>query len=239
MRLCGKGQSGLMGLTKDLAFIVTISRKGAGMKDSANILCLLLCLSACGGGAGGGDGAVTDPVREFVDPRLLRLDVYEAQKLRVLGNPGIGVIGMAATPDENMPVAGAVAYAGFASMRVETGTQPMILFGDANLEVNFDSSVAQGRVTNVFGGRQGAGVANYAGTLALQSTTVGHDMPLSYAGDLSAGAQTLGFAGVMTGVFLGDDASAFAGGDLEAQVDVGGTPTEGTVVVTLEQVGAP
>ncbi|MGJ8588037.1 MAG: hypothetical protein ACSHXW_07770 [Yoonia sp.] len=198
------------------------------MTSYMRTICLLLCLTACGGGGGGGSSGI--------DPRLARLDIYEMQKLRVLGDPEAGVMGMGVTADDNVPTTGAMSLAGFATMRIETGTQPLILFGDADLRIDFDSSAAEGAVTNVFGGRSGADIADYNGSISLQSNVVGQDMPLSYAGDLSAAGQTLGFAGVMTGVLLGNPASAFAGGDLEAQVDHNGTTRQGTVVIALEEV---
>ncbi|WP_342071367.1 hypothetical protein [Yoonia algicola] len=190
-------------------------------------ICLLLWLAACGGSGGGGGG---------IDPRLTRLDIYEAQKLRVLGDPGAGVMGMDMTADDSVPTTGALSLAGFATLRIEIGTDPLVLFGDADLQIDFDTSAAQGAVTNVFGARAGADIADYGGVIDLQSTAVGQDMPLTYAGELSGAGQTLGFAGVMTGVLLGNPVSAFAGGDLEAQVDHDGTIRDGTVVIALEAV---
>ncbi|HEV8035326.1 hypothetical protein [Yoonia sp.] len=196
------------------------------MKHYACAICLLSGLAACGGGGGGGSG---------IDPRLARLDIYEAQNLRVLGDPAAGVVGMGETADENIPTTGTMSLTGFATMRVETGSQPIILFGDADLQIDFDTSAAQGAVSSVFGGSSDADIADYTGTIDLQSNAVGQDMPLGYAGALSGGGQTLGFAGVITGVLLGNPASAFAGSDLEAQVDQNGTTRDGTIVIVLEE----
>lgn len=198
------------------------------MKPYLMTICLLLWLAACGGSGGGGGG---------IDPRLTRLDLYAAQKLRVLGDPEAGVMGIGVTADENVPTTGAVSLAGFATMRIEIGTDPLILFGDADLQIDFDTNAAQGAVSDVFGGRAGADIVDYGGTIDLQSSAVGQDMPLTYVGDLSGAEQTLGFAGVITGVLLGNPVSAFAGGDLEAQVDHNGTIRDGTVVIALEAVG--
>ncbi len=219
---------GTVRLTKDLVFIAIAAGKGVAMKHYACAVCLLAGLAACGGGGGGGSG---------IDPRLARLDIYEGQKLRVLGDPEAGVLGMAVTADENIPASGSMSLSGFATMRVETGSQPLILFGDAEMQIDFDTSVAQGAVTRVFGGSSDSDLADYAGTIDLQSNAVGQNMPLGYAGTLSGSGQTLGFAGEMTGVLLGNPTSAFAGGDLEAQVDHNGTAREGTIVIVLEQNG--
>lgn len=219
---------GTVRLTKDLVFMAITAGKGAAMKHYACAVCLVAGLAACGGGGGGGGGS-------GIDPRLARLDIYEGQKLRVLGDPEAGVLGMAVTADENIPASGSMSLSGFATMRVETGSQPLILFGDADMQIDFDTSEAQGAVSSVFGGSSDADIADYAGTIDLQSNAVGQDMPLGYAGALSGGGQTLGFAGEMTGVLLGNPASAFAGGDLEAQVDHNGTPREGTIVIVLEE----
>jgi hypothetical protein len=220
---------GTVRLTKDLVFIAIASCKGAAMKYYACAAGLLLCLMGCGGGGGGGGSGI--------DPRLARLDIYEGQKLRVLGDPAVGVVGMAMTAEGSMPTTGTMSLAGFATMRVETGSQPIILFGDADLQIDFDTSAAQGAVTRVFGGSSDSDLADYAGTIDLQSNAVGQNMPLGYAGTLSGSGQTLGFAGEMTGVLLGNPTSAFAGGDLEAQVDHNGTAREGTIVIVLEQNG--
>ena len=197
------------------------------MKAYIVAICLLGWLAGCGGGGGGGGG---------IDPRLTRLDIYEAQKLRVLGDPEAGVMGMPITADENTPTAGAMSFAGFATIRVESGAQPLILFGDANLQLDFDNSAAQGAVTHVFGGSAGAPITDYAGSIDLQSDVLGQNMPLNYQGGLSADGQSLGFDGVMTGVLLGNPATAFVGGDLETQVDHNGTTREATFVIALEEV---
>jgi hypothetical protein len=212
-------------LTKDSGFFVIASDKGAIMKANAVAISFLCCLAACGGGGGGG-----------IDPRLTRLDIYEAQKLRVLGDPEAGVTGMPMTADANAPTTGAMSFAGFATMRVENGAQPLILFGDANLQLDFDNNAAQGAVTNVFGGSTGAQITDYVGSIDLQSDVVSQNMPLNYQGRLSAEGQTLGFNGAMAGVLLGNPASAFVGGDLESQVDHNGTTREATFVIALEEV---
>ncbi|KQI72776.1 hypothetical protein AN191_07180 [Loktanella sp. 5RATIMAR09] len=191
-------------------------------------VCCFALRPAAGGGGGGGSG---------IDPRLARLDIYEGQKLRVLGDPVVGVVGMAMTAEESIPSTGTMSLSGFATLRVETGSQPIILFGDADLQIDFDTSAAQGAVTRIFGGSSDSDIADYAGAIDLQSNAVGQDMPLNYAGALGGGGQTLGFVGEMTGVLLGNPVSAFAGGDLEAQVDHNGTAREGTIVIVLEEDG--
>ncbi|MEO0932045.1 MAG: hypothetical protein AAFY14_15590, partial [Pseudomonadota bacterium] len=90
----------------------------------------LMCLAACGGGGGGSSDA-------GIDPRLARLDIYEAQKIRVLGDPGAGVVGMAPTPVDAIPDMGTVVFDGSATIRVETTPAPRVLFGDAQVSVGF------------------------------------------------------------------------------------------------------
>ncbi len=200
------------------------------MKQTTPILALVFCLAACGGGGGSGSG---------IDPRLARLDIYEAQKLRVLGDPQAGVMGVPITLDENLPIGGAMAFAGAGTIRVETGGAPLVLFGDAALEVDFDNGTALGAIENSFGTNTRGTVVDYNGAITLQSSSTTQDMPLAYEGTLFAGDETLAFAGTMDGVFLGNPTIALSAADLEAHVAQNGTQRTATIVVTLEQVPLP
>lgn len=201
------------------------------MKRTVSILGLLFWLSACGGGGGGGGAKA--------DPRLARLDAYRAQELRVLGDPAGGVPGLPITTEGNLPDSGVMAFAGFASLRVEIGTTPLVLFGDADLTVDFDGATVVGAVANLFGNSDTQTVADYEGGLSVLGNSTGQNLPLSYQGVLSAPGQVLGFDGQMTGVFLGDPVAAFSAADLEAEVDQNGTTRDATVVITLEATLAP
>ena len=201
------------------------------MKPVVSIVGLLFGLAACGGGSGGGGGTS--------DPRLARLDAYEAQKLRVLGDPGAGVPGLPVTFAGNVPDSGQMTFAGSAALRIEIGTTPLVLFGDANLVVDFDGASASGAVSNVFGNSDAQTIADYAGVLSIQGNPTGQNMPLSYQGTLAAAGQTLGFDGSLNGVFLGNPVAAFSAADLEAEVDQNGTTRDATIVITLEAAGTP
>ncbi|MEJ8560954.1 hypothetical protein QTO30_06780 [Yoonia sp. GPGPB17] len=188
---------------------------------------LLLSLAACGGGGGGGGGS-------GIDPRLARLDVYEAQKLRVLGDPGAGVMGMPVTTAEDVPVGGAMTFAGSGTMRVETGAEPVVIFGDARLSVDFDNGDAAGAIENTFGTNANGDVMDYNGTIALQSDGPGQNMALDYQGTLNSSGRALTFDGTMRGVFLGNPVRALTAGDLEAGIDDNGVMRSGTLIVTME-----
>ncbi|EBA11461.1 hypothetical protein [Roseobacter sp. CCS2] len=202
------------------------------MQRATITLFFLLNLAACGGGGGGGGGS-------GVDPRLARLDVYEAQKLRVLGDPGAGVMGMPTTNDANVPTAGALDFSGSGTIRVETGTAPLVIFGDASLRVDFDNGNATGAIENTFGTNRTDDVVDYDGRISLQGNTVGQNMPLNYAGTLSEGDQTLGFDGTLTAVLLGNPTAALSGADLEAEIDQNGVMRSGTLVITMEETDTP
>ncbi|PJI92244.1 hypothetical protein BC777_1089 [Yoonia maricola] len=194
-------------------------------------LVFLFWLAACGGGGGGSD-------RGGIDPRLARLNIYEAQKLRVLGDPGAGVMGMPRTADENLPM-GTMDFSGSGTMRVENGVTPIVIFGDATLRVDFGSGDAAGAIENAFGTNSADDLVDYGGTITLQGTAAGQDMPLDYAGTLSEGDQTFGFDGTLTAVFLGNPTTALSGADLEAEIDHNGVMRSGTLVITLEETDAP
>ncbi len=201
------------------------------MQHIVLVLGMLICLAACGGGGGGGG---TSGSGAGIDPRLARLDIYEAQKLRVLGDPGAGVMGMPITNDENVPTDGDLTFDGSASLRVETAMQPLVVFGDAQFRINFDDGTALGEVENAFGTDSNGNVVNYAGQIDLDSDEPGQNMAISYAGTLAASGQILTLAGEMDGVFLGDQATAIAAFDLEAEVDRNGSIEDATLVMTLE-----
>lgn len=190
------------------------------------VLVAALALVACGGGGGdsGGSG---------INPQLSRLDIYEAQKLRVLG----GVVGMAVTDTDAMPATGTADFAGFATLRVETDT-PLVLFGDAGVSVGFDAGQASGQIDAVFGTDSSGRVVDYAGTLILDNGAVGgtipNDLRLDYGGVLTAAGETLILDGTVTGKFLGTPVAAVSLSALEAVVNHNGRPTDATLVIVAE-----
>lgn len=189
-------------------------------------------LAACGGGGGGGDGG-------GIDPRLARLDVYEAQKLRVLGNPAVGVAAMPATSGENVPDSGGYDFAGSATIRVEVPNNTLALFGDAALTLDFDGGTTSGTLDNFFGQAGGSGVADYEGSITLSGGAPAGAFAISYDGSLSATNQTLVFGGVMTATLLGSSAEAIAASDLEATVTQNGRTRDATLIVIGEYVPPP
>ena len=70
------------------------------------LVCGVWLLAACGGGGGAGGGGNT------VDPRLARLDAYEAQNLRVLGDARVGLPAMAVTSPQDIPLGGTASVVG-------------------------------------------------------------------------------------------------------------------------------
>ncbi len=194
---------------------------------------LAVILTACGGGGGGGSAGAG------IDPRLARLDIYATQQLRVLGDVGAGVMGMPLTLPENVPHMGAMAYEGSASIRVEDGTRPLVLFGDATITIDFDQGAATGALTDFFGNTQGGAVVDYSGTIDISSASATQDLVFDYAGTLSGGAEALRLAGQLQGTFLGSAATALVGADLEAQVNHNGQPKTATLVLISERVPPP
>ncbi len=192
---------------------------------------IFMALAACGGGgAGGGSG---------VDPRLARLDIYEAQRLRVLGDPGAGVMGMPATPIGTLPPSGQVAFSGAGSVFIFQPDRALALYGDATLTLDLATDGADGALTNVFGEALDGGVVDYAGTITLTGTEVGENFTLAYLGVLSEGGNSFGFDGALDGTLLGDPLGGFVAVDLAAAIDQSGVAREGTVVLFGEGVLPP
>jgi len=160
------------------------------------------------------------------------------QRLRVLGDPGAGVMGMVVTDAAMMPAVGAATYTGGATIRVETAT-PLVLYGDATLNVDFGGDAITGDLTRFFGTTASGGIADYAGEINISGSSAAQDAVLDYSGALSAGGQSLTFDGTADGVFLGAMAEAFALSDLTADVIVGGMMNEATLVVVTEATGPP
>jgi hypothetical protein len=184
-----------------------------------------MILSACGGGGGDSPGS-------GIDPRLARLDIYDAQRIRVLGDPGAGVTGIAPTTSD-LPVDGTAQFAGFATLRVE-GVQPVVLFGDARLDVDFGATEVSGGMNGFFGTVPGAGVQDFGGEITVTGGQVARDLRLTYAGTLSGGGQQLALSGTMAGAFLGDPVMAVSAADLDPVVVQNGVIRNGTLVLVAE-----
>lgn len=194
------------------------------------ITAAMMGLCACGGGGGDGGGS-------GVDPRLARIDIYEAQKLRVLGDPGVGVMGMATTPDASLPDTGTAVFTGSATIRVENPDAALVLFGDSTVTIGFDNGAVSGTMENFFGTNGNADVVDYTGTITVDGGTLDPGVTLDYAGALTASGEDLVFEGIMSGEFLGDPLGALSAADLEAGVIRNGTPVDATVIVIGETDG--
>ncbi|WP_341366422.1 hypothetical protein [Yoonia sp. BS5-3] len=190
-----------------------------------------LLLAGCGGGGSGSNAG------SGIDPRLERLDVYEAQKLRVLGDPDIGVIGMAPTPDEMIPDTGTAVFTGSATIRVEDPNAELVLFGDSSVSIGFDDGAVSGVMDNFFGTDATGDVIDYSGTINIDDGGLDPALTLDYAGTLSGSGTDLVIAGVMQGAFLDDPLGALSGTDLEADIIYNGVPTDGTMIVIGETEG--
>ncbi len=201
------------------------------MKHKTRAICLVFVLSGCGGGGGSGGSGI--------DPRLARLDIYEAQQLRVLGNPGAGVMAMPITEASNVPAFGTLLFDGSATIRVEHAALPLVLYGDATISLNFDVGTSTGTLDNFFGNNGDGAVVNYAGEIGMESLTAGQDLGFAYAGALSATGENLVFDGTMQGTLLGNPIGALVAADLEVVVDHNGTPVDATMIVISEVPVAP
>lgn len=184
---------------------------------------LTLGLGACGGGGG-------------IDPRLARLDLYEVQRLRVLGDADAGVPGMPLTPDAQMPVAGQAQFSGAAAIVIDTPGDVLALAGDVTLDVTFGDGVATGSVSAVFGQSAQGGIVDFTGALTLSGVADAVSFPLTYGGTLANGAEVFGFDGTLSAVLLGSPVSGFAAIDPDAQIDQAGATRAGTVVLFAEGV---
>ena len=189
-------------------------------------------LCACGGG-GGGDGGGSG-----IDPRLARIDIYEAQKLRVLGDPGAGVMGMAPTPEASMPDTGTAVFTGSATIRVENPNSALVFIRrlDRHHWVRW-TRLCRETMDNFFGTNSSGNVVDYSGAITVDGGTLDPGVTLDYAGALNASGEDLVFEGVMEGEFLGDPLGALSAADLEAGVIRNGAPVDATVIVIGETDG--
>ncbi len=196
-------------------------------------LVLFLAAGCGGGGGGGGDGGGSG-----IDPRLSRIDIYEAQRLRVLGEPGAGVMGMPVTPEVQIPVSGSATYDGSVSILVETMPETAVIVGDARVAMDFGLSQVGGVMDNFLGTDPDDRLRNFDGRLTIDSGEIGDPAPnvwsLDYAGTLSAPGQTYVMAGTVEGEFLGEPVAAIAGVELEAQIVANGVLRDGVVTIIGE-----
>jgi hypothetical protein len=128
---------------------------------------------------------------------------------------------------------GTAQFAGFATLRVE-GVQPVVLFGDARLDVDFGATEVSGGMNGFFGTVPGAGVQDFGGELTVTGGQVARDLRLTYAGTLSGGGQQLALSGTMAGAFLGDPVMAVSAADLDPVVVQNGVIRNGTLVLVAE-----
>ncbi len=191
----------------------------------------LLPLMGCGGGGGGDSGG------SGIDPRLSRIDIYESQRLRVLGDPGAGVMGMPMTEAGNIPATGTADFTGSVTIRAETSPATSVLAGDATITMDFDGAEP---VTGTFGNFFGTGpdgvLRDYSGSATISDGSIGpgNEWSLDYSGALTATGQSFILDGTVTGDFLGNPVTAIAGSALEAQVNYNGTITDAVVTVVGE-----
>jgi hypothetical protein len=194
-----------------------------------------LWLVGCGGGGGAAGGGGTPAP----DPRLARLDAYEAQKIRVLGDPGTGISAMPLAPVEAIPTNGTASFIGSATIRVELQGNPLVLYGDAMLDMDFGSGSVSGSLDNFFGATAQSRVDNFQGDITVTGGTPAQDMMLAYSGSLATTDQTLDFMGMLAEIFLGNPVTAIAAVDLEAVVDRNGAPQNATIIVLGEGAVIP
>jgi hypothetical protein len=204
------------------------------MKHMAQAVGLLALLAGCGGGGGGGGGGSSGGGGPGIDPRLGRLDIYESQKLRVLGDPGAGVMAMPVTLAENVPTTGTFVFDGSATIRVEDPVRPLVIFGDATVSLAFGEGCTSGRLDNFFGTDSSGGVVDFAGQIDLSGAAAAQDFEVDYDGTLTAAGQNVVFDGTLQGTLLGNPVGALTAAELEALVDLNGDTVDATVIVIAE-----
>ncbi|WP_106743986.1 hypothetical protein [Yoonia maritima] len=196
------------------------------------LFCCIILLAGCGGGGGESPGS-------GIDPRIARIDRYDALNARVLGDLSVGAIGMSVTPDDMLPATGTAEFAGFATIRVENPDTPLVLYGDANIIVGFDDHSVQGGLDRFFGTNADGDVTDYSGDIVIDGGSVGDGISLGYGGALEAAGDTLTLSGTMNGAFFGDPVSAIAAADYEPESTYNGAWVDATVIIVGETAGAP
>ncbi|PRY80278.1 hypothetical protein CLV80_101129 [Yoonia maritima] len=191
-----------------------------------------MLLAACGGGGGESAGS-------GIDPRIARIDSYDALNARVLGDQSIGAIGMSITPDGALPATGTAEFEGFATIRVENPDTPLVLYGDANVAIGFDDHSVHGGMDRFFGTNADGAVTDYSGGIVIDGGSVSDGLSLEYGGTLEAAGDTLTLSGTMNGAFFGDPVSAIAAADYEPEGAYNGASIDATVIIVGEGSGAP
>lgn len=166
------------------------------------------------------------------DPRLARLDGYEALRLAVLGDADLGLPGLARTPLAHLPSSGHLNLSGYATLRVEDPENPLVLYGDATLRVDYDAGQTSGQMDGFFGAGADAVIVDFEGVVGLAASgALGQDDSLDYQGVLTGAGSVLVLDGVLETQILGDPVSAIAAADLGARVQDGSTTHDATLVV--------
>lgn len=200
-------------------------------------MCLLM---SCGGGGGSGGGATNGGGGGggTVDPRLDRVSMYEAQRLRVLGGPGSAVAGLAVSSDLIIPDSGTAVFNGAATLTVETAPHVAVLVGDAEMILDFAQGPLTGRMDGFFGVGSDGALRNYTGALQIEAGTIGagtaNAWGFDYGGALTAEGQTLALEGTVSGEFLGNPVAAIAGADFEPTITIDAAQIDGVLTIVAE-----
>lgn len=208
------------------------------------ILITLLLLTACGGGGGVDSGKTPDggggnpPLPP--DPRIARIDTYDALRLAILGDPDTGAPGLPATAPFDPATFGQVAFAGSVTIRAETVGRASVLAGDVNLTVDFADDTITGEMDRFFGTGPDLVLRDYSGVVTIDAGMVGNADPnsweLDYGGVLTATDQSVVLDGTVDGQFVGNPMTAMAGSELDAQIVYNGDPVDGVVTVLAQSV---
>ena len=234
MRSGAKGQSRRSGLTNDLRSLDTALRVQRVFIKFAALTLLSVGLLACGGGGGGGSGGGSGGGGTPADPRIDRLDAYAAQSLRVFGDASTGTPGMPMTASDAMPTSGSAMFEGYATIRIERPGDPLALFGDAILNVDFQTGATDGALSDFFGATLTGSLTNYTGTILLEGVDAVQGGAIAYAGDLMTATDGLVFDGLLTATYLSDPVAAFVASDLEATISDNGVMQDGSLIVVGE-----
>lgn len=187
-----------------------------GRRGAAATLLAVTLVAGCGGG-----GETPNDVLQN------KLDSYSALSDQIYGDGTAANPGLVHTSVTNMPTSGTATFVGQAGVIVGRSTDPelsAVLFGDATVTADFDTSTLTGSATNFYGARTNPitgdpvePVGAYSGTLALSSGCIGatacsgtvsnpYEAAAVVGGSLSRDGHSIGVSTPVTGEIRGNPA---------------------------------
>ena len=209
------------------------------LRSSILSLALASLLSACGGGGSTGiSGPTTAGELPAIPDTATPAEAFGLYETAFFGisdglDDRFNTAFFGDTVIEGMPGSGTRTYNGVIAITLNTPDGATVLFGGASVDADFGGGTLSGDAGD-FAGRDRDGIFDdYAGTLDLNSGTIGgivpNDFDLAYIGTLTGNGEVIDLDGTLIGKFKADPILGLRGSDTGDIATVDSVATTGTI----------